>query len=327
VLAPHEIQVATSGIPVLVGNFLSNEPIATLLGSASALLGIVVAALGLGAGARDIYRRTLGRRRDRYRRIGRLGTEAQLDFFTAVLGEPPGIRHTVTKEDFLEYIGPKDPGYDPGGEEVQKSYARRDLTECFFLDRDYYVQTISDDDETVLAYSVTSRSPRFRPRLVVPPQSRLRDRRRVGRRRREEGRRLLRVKLVKTRFAEVDPTDPNEFTGVRFDAYTGARAYAYSEFHYLGAAGVYQTYVLTASSAGPEAKGYGQLAKGIGEAGGGIWPGHDPADAPEWTEMPSIQRFRRENVVTGFTVISVKLLDVNYPTTFGPHGEGIRTLP
>jgi hypothetical protein len=39
-----------------------------------------------------------------------------------------------------------------------------DFIECFFIDRDYYVQAILDADETVFAFSVTTRSPRFAPR-------------------------------------------------------------------------------------------------------------------------------------------------------------------
>src|SRR5262245_16303606 len=125
---------------------MSALPLANLVGNASALLGIAVAAIGLSAGARDLYRRTLGRRRDRYHRLARLGTEAQLDFFTAVLGEPPAIRHTVVKKNFREYIDRNDPRYEPAGEEVQSVLTSRAFTECFYLDRDYYVQTISDED-------------------------------------------------------------------------------------------------------------------------------------------------------------------------------------
>jgi hypothetical protein len=55
---------------------------------------IVAALLVFAATLRGWYRRTIGRRRDRYRRLARLGTNAQLSFFTSVLGEPPAIRRT-----------------------------------------------------------------------------------------------------------------------------------------------------------------------------------------------------------------------------------------
>jgi hypothetical protein len=300
---------------------------ATVAEDGSAILGAVVAAIALSAAARDIYLRTLGRRRDRYRRLRRLGTEAQLDFFAAVLGEPPAIRKTITKKDFLEYLGTDDTGYDPEGSEVQTREVCRDLTECFFIDRDYYVQTISDSDETVLAYSVTSRSRRFRPRLEVPPRPPFRSRWRTERRWGREGRKVLKVRLLSTRFADLDSPDPRRFNGVKFEAYTGARSYSYSEFHYMGAMGVYQDFILTASSATPVAGRYKDLAAALGEVGADHWPDQDRPDDPEWEDLPLLQKFRRETRITGFTVVSVRLLLANYPTTYGPHGEGIRTLP
>lgn len=100
---------------------------ATVAGDGSAILGAVVAAIALSAAARDIYLRTLGRRRDRYRRLRRLGTEAQLEFFAAVLGEPPAIRRTITKKDFLEYLGSDDPEYDPESSEARKSRGKRPI--------------------------------------------------------------------------------------------------------------------------------------------------------------------------------------------------------
>jgi hypothetical protein len=301
--------------------------LAAITATGSAILGGVVAAIALSAAVRDIYLRTVGRRRDRYRRLRRLGTEAQLDFFAAVLGEPPAIRRTITKTDFLEYLGSGDPGYDPDRPEFQMREVSRDLTECFFIDRDYYVQTISDADETVLAYSVTSRARRFRPRLEVPPRPPLRSRWRTERRWRREGRKVLKVRLLSTRFADLDSPDPKKFNGVRFEAYTGARSYSYSEFHYMGAMGVYQDFILTASSATPVAGRHMPLADALREVGANHWPDFDRPDDPDWEDLPLLRKFRRETPITGFTVISVKLLLANYPTTYGPHGEGIRTLP
>jgi len=301
-------------------------PTATALSDGSAVLAAAAAAIALGAVGRDVYLRTFGRRWNRYRRLRRLGTEAQLDFFTAVLGEPPAIRRTISKRDFLEHLGPDDPGYDPDSPEVQTREVRRSFTECFFIDRDYYVQTISDSDDTVLAYSVTSRSPRFRPRLEVPSRPPLRSRWKDRRRWRREGRKVLDVRLMSTRFADLDSPDPRQFNGVRFEAYTGARSYGYSEFHYMGAMGVYQDFVLTASSVNPNVGRHMDLAAALKEVGSSHWPDQERADDPAWDDLPLLRKFRRETRIGGFTVTSVKLPVVNYPSTYGPHGEGIRTL-
>ncbi len=43
--------------------------------------------------------------------------------------------------------------------------------------------------------------------------------------------------------------------------------------------------------------------------------------------MPAAQQFRRETVITTYTVIGLDLWDVNYPSTFGPRLDLVRTLP
>jgi hypothetical protein len=58
------------------------------VGEFGTLVGAVVAAIAVARGVQTLYRRTIGRRRDAYRRLERLGTNAQVAFFSAVLGEP-----------------------------------------------------------------------------------------------------------------------------------------------------------------------------------------------------------------------------------------------
>jgi hypothetical protein len=96
------------------------------VGSYAELLGTVLAVaipvLGGLAWLLGIYRRTVGRRRERYERLGRLGTGGQLSFFTSVLGEPPAIRRTVEGQ-VTEFVGPEDPRFDPAlaeGEEDEE---------------------------------------------------------------------------------------------------------------------------------------------------------------------------------------------------------------
>jgi len=188
-------------------------------------LGGVAALLVVGASARSGYRKTLGRRRERYRRLARLGTGAHLSFFVSVLGEPPAIRHTIRKTDSRTYVSSDDPRFDPAlagpdasGHQIVET---RVYTESVFVDRDYYVQTISDDDDTVLAFSVTTRTRRFHPvyRMPVPPS-------RIERKRlkREFGYRyvpLLRVTLGRSRFADGDSKDPDHTSGSNSEHTTG----------------------------------------------------------------------------------------------------------
>jgi hypothetical protein len=42
--------------------------------------------------------------------------------------------------------------------------ATRKYLECFWIDRDYCVQTVGDQDDAVVGYSITTRNRRFKPR-------------------------------------------------------------------------------------------------------------------------------------------------------------------
>lgn len=111
------------------------------LGDAGTTAAAFAAALVVAASVRGWYRRTLGSATDKCRRVTRLGTGAQLSFFTEVLGQGPAIKRTIQGR-----------GETPAT-----------LKECFFVDRDYYVQTVSNEDGAVVAFSVTTRTKRFAP--------------------------------------------------------------------------------------------------------------------------------------------------------------------
>jgi len=296
-------------------------------------LGGAAALLVVGASVRSGYRKTLGRRRERYRRLARLGTGAHLSFFVSVLGEPPAIRHTIRKADSRTYVASDDPRFDPAlagpdasGHEIVET---RVYTESVFIDRDYYVQAISDDDDTVLAFSVTTRTRRFHPvyRMPVPPS--WIERKRL---KREFGYRyvpLLRVTLGRSRFADGDSKDPDRFAGPHLRLQLGAHNWTYSEYRSFGNPGYYQTFVLTASDVAARLA-VGQFHDVQREIGGNEWPDPDPtkyAGQPTWEEMPATQEFRRSTVITTYTVIGMQMWEQNYPATFGPQLSVVRTLP
>jgi len=124
-----------------VGLFAAAHPwydrLLDAVGAAGTVVGAVLAALGLAALIKTIYRRTVGRRRDLYRRIARLGTNAQVSFFTSVLGQPPAIQRS-RNEQFVEYV---------------------------FVDQDYFVNVLADREQSVRLFSVTTRRRKFQPRL------------------------------------------------------------------------------------------------------------------------------------------------------------------
>jgi len=65
------------------------------------------------------------------------------------------------------------------------------------------------------------------------------------------------------------------------------------------------------------------------EIGGDEWPDPGKPDIePDWGQMVDTQRFRRDTVITTYTVIHPSLSLVNYPLgRFGPHENDVRLLP
>jgi hypothetical protein len=297
------------------------------VGLAAALLGGFAGLLAIGGVTRAWWRRTLGRRADRYTRLARLGTGAHLSFFAAVLGEPPAMRSSTIKDDYVEWVSPEDPDFDPSIENQTRLVARH-FEVSTFIDRDYYVQTISDDDETVLAFSVTTRSSRFQPIYQVHRRLGFVERWRWRRRWGEPYRPLLHLKLGRTTFADLDPDDPDQFAGPHLLISMGAHNHAYSEMTYMGNPGSYQSFVWTASDAARHGR-FGNGSSVRQEIHADEWPNPNSNEiTPTWDDMVETQQFRRETVITTYTVIHPSLSLLNYPLSrFGPHENDVRLLP
>jgi hypothetical protein len=250
------------------------------------IVGGVVAAIALAGLARNIWRRTLGRRRDRYNCLARLGTGAQFSFFTSVIGEPPAIKRKVTADAAI---------YAEDGGDFHLVKAPREYWEAFFIDRDFYLQTISDvEEETVLSFSITTRTRRFRPVFYGHRRPGLNDRIRWRLRFRERYTPLFRVELGVTRFSELRP-----WGLPKIRSWLGARASQYSEELYFGNPGYYQTFVFSTTSAG-HIGACGDLVT-IGETNDAIggnftWPKNDEnallatatADMTAGSELPDM---------------------------------------
>jgi len=274
-----------------------------------------VAALALADYLRSLWRRTAGRRRDIARRLRRLGTGAQVHFFESVLGEPPAIRRR------LEIEQPDSSAVDDD-DETEPPLVTRTYLECFWIDRDYCVQTMSDEDGSVVGFSVTTRTRRFRPTIYfpLPPTGRERLLRVVtfGRRRRWE---LARIKLGRSTFANAFH---NGWGFPQIRSFLGARAWSYTEMQYCGNPGHYQHIALTISSASPNIGGDPASIQNV-DFGDDPWLDGDPPDdwldlAPAW-----IRSLHAHAAVTTVTIIG--WFPVEKWRTFGPHGDEIRSLP
>lgn len=289
-------------------------------GDRAALIAAVVAVLGVVGPARSYFIRTVGRRFDLQRRFERLGVGAHKSFFETVIGEAPTLRQTVSIElpNFQE----------DAGDDYNYPTANRQFTESLWVDPLFYAQTVTDDDGTVLGFSITTRTRKFAPRFGAPRPlsnySRLVARvPKLGERKRSL---LAEARLGRTCFADVVKGDSSPSV----HSVIGARTYSYSEGWSFGNPGHYSDYVFTMSSVST-----------IGEFPPGMqsipWPsdradpedGYGPAGPSGDRPLAAwINSVRRSAVVTTWTVIRFPLSMQDWPpVTFGPHGDEVRTLP
>jgi hypothetical protein len=241
------------------------------------------------------------------------------------------MQETIAKEDYAELINSDDPEYDQslGEHSNQERYIPRTFIVSTFIDRDYYVQTICDEDDTVLAFSVTTRSTRFTPRYQILRPLGLMEKWRWRRRTGSRYKPLVDIKLGRTTFAHLDSRDPEHFAPPHFRIAVGAHNHFYSEFAHFGNPGHYQWFVWSSTDAARQGR-LGPILAASREINGGEWPdpNRDPTDEPDWSEMPAMQRFRRETVITTYTAVAGSLWEKNYPLPrFGPHENDVRTLP
>jgi hypothetical protein len=124
------------------------------------IVGAAVAVITLAGPVQSFFRRTLGRKWDLYTRLYRLGAGAQLDFFIAVIGEPPALRDTVEVD--IRYSS------TARALEDDPPSAKQRFLRSTFVDPLFYVVTISDEDEAVLGFSITTRRRRFTPTFYAP---------------------------------------------------------------------------------------------------------------------------------------------------------------
>jgi len=285
------------------------------LANAGQIAAALVAAGAIAAFIWGTYRKTVGRRRDRYGRLIRLGTNAQVSFFSSVLGEPPAIRKT--QEGTVSV-------YDDTGKQSRK---QKIWTECIWIDRDFYVQAYADKDETIHAYSVTTRSRHFNPRFRPPGGHGIEPSRMQ---------RVLRMPAIKLQPQIKLGKSHFEVLGYpqQAAAWMGAHNLLYFESYYLGNPGYYQTFVFSINDAGyrPYERWDQRLQNfsiGFTSDGRRAWPEENDLQLPSWYTT-----FRRHARINTYTVMTLALTDYPafssppeaFPTSFGPSSGITRTI-
>jgi hypothetical protein len=294
------------------------------LADTAAVVAAVLALVGVLGPARAWFNRTVGRRFDLYRRFERLGVGAHHSFFETVIGEGPAIRRSVAVE-LPDWARDEEPL--EGDEYVPPPLVQHEFVEALWVDPLFYAQTLSDEDGTVVGFSVTTRVRRFAPRFAaprpVPTRVWLIERLTAGRR---QVRALAHVRLGRTRFSDVLRTD---WGPPKVRSLVGARYFAYSEAWSFGNPGHYSDYVCSTN-----------MASRVGDIPTHLesldWPenredpeeGYAPSGPDEDPRLaPWIEDTRRAAVVTTWSVIKFPLSPETWPVSFGPHGDEVRTLP
>lgn len=103
---------------------------------------------------------------------------------------------------------------------------------CVFVHNLFYVEAVTNLDDEVQMFSVTTRSENFNPILILGPYT--------------TDNTFVSVQLGKTKFSELDILG---YEG-RVESGVGNRRAFYNEEYYFGNPGLYQTYVLSYNDAG-----------------------------------------------------------------------------
>lgn len=103
------------------------------------------------------------------------------------------------------------------------------ISESIFVNDDFYIQAYTDNNKSVLAYSVTTRKKSFNPEIKLGPYS--------------SNEEVKIIQLGKSKFIEIG--DPEKIT-----SYNGAHNFYYSEEYYFGNPGNYQSYIFSLNESG-----------------------------------------------------------------------------
>jgi hypothetical protein len=191
--------------------------------------------------------------------------------------------------------------------------------ENIYADRDFYVQALTDKDDTVQAFAVTTRARRFRPKIVSPGFS-SHEPGWLRRALRRQGRLtpIFSLRLGKSRFSELGQPD-------RVAGYLGAHTFGYWEAHWLGNPGNYQTYVFAVNDAGAEGFHSATTLFPLDDAA--AWDIQWPDGVRDFEDLPNLHAFRRSAVMNTYAVLGPSMSLDDYPITYGPHVHHVRTIP
>jgi len=197
----------------------------------------------------NYYSETLGEKRALLNSISQLSGGVNIKHFDTILGSP--VFKNVRQEKFLEYI---------------------------YVNKYFYIQAVTDQNEKVIFYSVTTREKDFNPEIPFGDWD-------------EETGKQANVILGETTFTELNDT-PEIYANFR-----GAHNHFYTEGYWTGNPGGYRSYFFSLNESGYENQS-SPFMKNVPYvvSTSSIFVGQESITDPDLTS------FRNESVINTFTV-------------------------
>ena len=173
--------------------------------------------------------------------------------------------------------------------------------EFIFVNEFFYTQAITNDSGRVLAYSITTRKEDFNPEIELGPYT--------------TENKIIKVKLGKTKFYEIDGVSFGDPESI--DSRLGVHDWFYSEEHYFGNPGNYQSYFFSVNQAG-----YGNE----------FYPPAIKDQRDNTVKNPEIIDFRKNAIINTYTItvpmVNSKTLGLSNNENYllGPDYNQVRVL-
>ncbi len=162
------------------------------------LLSSLITIINSSSILREFYSTVIRYENGLYKDIGLLATETNIKHFEKILGNPSYINTFFTTREYI------------------------------FVNELFYTQAITDNNDKVLAFSITTRSKSFNPEVPL----------------------FNEIRLGETSFSELKKQSRLFLEADHLISYLGAHDLFYSEGYYLGNPGGYQTYFFSMSRSG-----------------------------------------------------------------------------
>jgi len=215
-------------------------------------------------------------------KVNKLSTGVDLGYFKSILGEPVFVNNVGEPQDILDIY--------KRSEQCKNSQEQK---EFIFVNNLFFVQAITNKNNAVIEYAVTTRRADFNPKFKF-----------------WNGEREVEVVLGKSNFFAAI-SDPPE----KIDYYCGAHNFGYDEEHYFGNPGNYQSYIFANNQAGIPGS---TIACAINSL--------QNSPTPISPDRPELKELRKKAIINTYAVTAPQVDIENLCFGIGPTYDQVRVL-